>query len=610
MYEDFGAVVTERRVEFRLFFPDNTRDSSQYTNGGPPRIQRIQIPGTFQSGIGGIDWDYTNAPAMVRNEHPNGWLYTYQINELPEGCYQYKFFVTFENGTSRWCGDPCTRHSEGADENPAFIIGESETTVNPIPNRLPLMDLITYELMIDDLTREYRGNTAPMDAIRNRIDYLEDLGINAIAFMPWTAWPGGSFSWGYDPFLFFSVEDTYIHEEAAPLERHFKLKTLINELHSRNIHVIMDGVFNHVSAGINPGMGFPYHWLYQNPEESPFTGGFEGGLFFEDLDFNNRCAQQFIFDVCRYWLDEYQIDGIRFDYTLGFYRAGDYEHGITRLIFDLRNYFLETNRSNLTLLIEHLTDNRYEAINDTNLICATGCWFDQFLQESFRYVGSQNIDPTIIRILNSNLDFAAGKGPVTYIENHDHATFMNRAGGRSVWWRMQPYAIALLTAPGAVMIHNGQEFGDDHYMPESGPERVQSRPLHWDYSTDTAGVALINLYRRLIQIRSNHPSLRSANFYPWPYDFNHVHFNDEGYGVDVDRDVVIYQRWGSTMDGQTERFIIVINFSGSNQYVDIPFPINGRWEDLLNGGSVSIEQNRLYNQRINSNWGRIYYIRG
>ena len=90
----------------------------------------------------------------------------------------------------------------------------------------------------------------------------------------------------------------------------------------------MDGVFNHVSAGLNPDTGFPYHWLYQNPDESPYTGGFAKGGSYEDLDYSNECTQQFVVDACKYWLDEYKLDGIRFDYTTAFYQPGDNSRGI------------------------------------------------------------------------------------------------------------------------------------------------------------------------------------------------------------------------------------------------------------------------------------------
>ena len=103
MYETFGAVVTDHAVEFRLFFPDTARDSTQYSRGGLPKITRLQVSGNFQSPIGSIDWDLASAPVMTRGDHPQGMLYTYRIDHIADGCYQYKYFVTYENQTTRWC---------------------------------------------------------------------------------------------------------------------------------------------------------------------------------------------------------------------------------------------------------------------------------------------------------------------------------------------------------------------------------------------------------------------------------------------------------------------------------------------------------------------------
>ena len=118
--------------------------------------------------------------------------------------------------------------------------------------------------MLDDFTAEYRDGRAPLDAVLDKLNDLQDLGINAIEFMPWTSWPEGEFSWGYDPVSFFSVEYNYYNDSTQPLEKLYRLKALINELHKRNIHVIMDGVFNHANAGIDPNKGFAYFWLYQD----------------------------------------------------------------------------------------------------------------------------------------------------------------------------------------------------------------------------------------------------------------------------------------------------------------------------------------------------------
>lgn len=592
MYEQFGTLIKQKKVEFQLFLPDLT----QYVRGGDPQIKEIRIIGDFQNKIGGKDWDPISAPLMTQRQHPQGWLYTYKTDQdLPDGFYQYKYYVTFQNQTTRWVTDPCAKlgGNNAENENSAFVIGGNTTVVKPIKERLPLKDLIIYELMIDNFTAGFRGVQAPIDAIKNKLDYLQNLGVNAIEFMPWTAWSGSNFSWGYDPFQFFSVEYRYIHDPATPYDKLSKLKTLINELHARTIHVIMDGVFNHVTSN------FPYLQLYQNPSDSPFIGQFGEGGFFEELDYHNHCTQEFIRDVCAYWFDVYQIDGIRFDYTRGFYDRDNPEVGIRRLITDVKGHLATTGKENVSLILEHLTDNRFDAINDTNKIGASGCWFDPFMFKLVECARNGNIDDEILRILDANRDFVTDKAPVTYIENHDHSTVICEVGGRSHWFKTQPAAIALLTSPGAVMLHNGQEFGEDYYLPNSGDDRVIPRPLHWDYCNDPVGQTLYSLYQRLIQIRNAHPALRSPNFFPTQ--------NTDGYGAFQDKGIVIYRRSGHD---RSEKFIVVINYTDSNQQIDIPFPANGVWEDLLNERTDQVNDHKLLNQKINPNWGRIYYQNG
>ena len=587
MYEKFGAVVHGPRVEFNLFVPDNTRDPSQYIRGGSPRIKQIHVRGDFQDSVGSQNWQLDSKFKMQKAEHPNGWLYTLAIErDLAEGYYQYKYFVEFENETQRWVSDPITKYGgNDENENSAFVIGGNRTEVQPLGRRLPPQDLVIYETHLDDFTAEFRNTKAPVDAFRERLDYLQELGVNAVEFMPWTAWPGSGFSWGYDPVSFFSVEYRYVNDPGTPADKLVKLMALINDLHQRGMHVIMDGVFNHVRAGTDPNLGFPYFWLYQVPSDSPFIGSFAGGGFFEEFDYQNQCAEEFIRDVCLYWLDRFQIDGIRFDYTLGFFRRGDARVGIAKLLTDLNQYLDDTGRVNVALFIEHLTDNRFEAIGDTNVMGASGCWFDPFMFEHVEYGRNGNLNTgnpqQILRILNATLDFAAGKEPVTYIQNHDHSSLVHAVGGRARWFKTQPAAIALLTSPGAVLLHNGQEFGQDEFVPDSGSGRVAPRPLRWQTDSplgnDDIGKSLFGLYQRLIDIRTRHPSLRSPNFFPYP--FNHP----DGYGAFPDQDVVVYHRWGQAEGGGFERFIIVVNYSDFDQRIDIPFSTNGRWEDVLNG---------------------------
>jgi 1,4-alpha-glucan branching enzyme len=601
MYEKLGAVVANGQVTFNLFLPDNQVDPNQYIRGGDPKIHSIHIRGDFQHLLGGKDWDLASAPELEKTAHPHGWLWTTTIDSpLPAGYYQYKYFVSFLNETERWVTDPCTKYGgAGDDENAAFVVGGNRLDVEPLALPLPAPDLIIYELMIDDFTAEFRDGRAPIDAIHDKLDYLTSLGINAVEFMPWTAWPGSDFSWGYDPFQYFAVEYRYVHDSTEPADKLFRLKRLINALHKRGIHVIMDGVFNHVRAGINPNKGFPYVWLYQNPEESPYIGQFERGGFFEEFDYDNGCVQEFIFDICRHWLDTYQLDGIRFDFTVGFYRAGDTQTGITKLISDLQSHLAAQGRDHVALILEHLTDNRFEAIHDTNQIGATGCWFDPFMYQSQAYGRYGRIDDNLLRILNSKIDFQPDKWPVTYLENHDHSRFIDEIGGRERWYKSQAGAIALFTSPGMVMIYNGQEFGEAYWLPQEGAARVLPRPLRWQqYENDFVGERLRWLYSKLAAIRAEHPALRSTNVFP-------TAGQPDGYGI-LNEAVVIYHRYGETAVGLA-RYLVVINYSDWNQWITVPFSTNGEWLDLLNDRPSQIANFRLANYLIPSNWGAIFY---
>jgi pullulanase/glycogen debranching enzyme len=638
MSERFGAWQVgndphQGSVEFKLFFPDRSKDVSQYENKdenkggtyGDPQIASIQIVGDFQSQLGQSNWDIGQAPQMQKVAHSKGWLWTYRTPvELPTGFYEYKYYLTFNNGETRYVGDPCTRYGGKENQNSAFVIGGSSPADNQISplktGRKHLRDLIVYELMIDDFTDEYRYARAPLDAVGDKLDYLTELGINAILFLPWTAWPSQSFSWGYIPHQYFSVEYRYANALNAPAEKLSWLKRLINACHERNIHVIMDGVFNHV-GDVNPqkndkgeiiANGFPYRWLYQNYQDSPYAGVF-GGTFpgLLDLDYHNGCTQEFIRDVCFYWIDTFGIDGIRFDNTTNFYIKNE-PKGLPRLLTDIRNHVKD---SNFSLTLEHLN---LEASQVTNLIGATSYWNNELYQRTFDYLWQWQLDSRIVNALNTHPGLDADKVATTYIGNHDHSHVAWQAGARNnegalEWYRTQPYAIALLTCPGSPMIQNGQEFAEDYWLMEDDKgsnRRVKPRPLRWDFRGDSIGSKLFNVYQKLIDIRKKHAGLRSNHVYPDRWETWQTQFNPQGYGVDVGKGVVIYHRWGNAEDGTLERFIIAINCSGTDQIVNIPFSDNGIWEDLLNNQKVDVQNWRLFNQTINSNWGRIFSKKG
>src|SRR5439155_17420673 len=210
-----------------------------------------------------------------------------------------------------------------------------------------------YELMIEDFTTTALGNKARLAVVRDKIDELADLGVTAIQFMPWTQWPGENYNWGYEPQDYYGVAFRYTLNPADETEKLFLLKAVIAKCHSRGVHVFLDGVFNHVTKN-GPHDGFGYHWVWEDPDDSPYSGTFAGSAYGIDLDFRNGCLAEFIFDACRYWIEEFAIDGIRFDYTLGFYDPANYgDLGLPALAKRLRNWLDARGLKSFPLIIEH-----------------------------------------------------------------------------------------------------------------------------------------------------------------------------------------------------------------------------------------------------------------
>jgi hypothetical protein len=621
VYETFGfSQWADGRYGFQLFVPDNTIDPSQYTVGDVSRIASVGVVGTFQppAGVSTTIWDTTKPLMMAAGTNAHGLLFSAALPQpIPDGYYEYKYWVTFQNGSTRWVGDPCTKYGGTNSDNSAFVIGGSDITVTPLDpaKRLSGEDLVLYELMIDDFTANFRGTSAPVDAVVTKLSYLQNLGINGIEFMPWIAWPDSDgFSWGYDPAYFFSAEYNYVTDPATPLEKLSRLGDMISACHAAGLMVVLDIVLQHASDGStqadpNFGTGFPYKWLWQDPQQSPFivaNASTPGGV---PLNYVNQCTLDFITDVCKYWIDTFSVDGFRFDQVSGFDNVPS--QGAKPLMSNLKTYLATLGNTVFPLIIEdHLN---FDDINDTNTIQSTHCWFDMFRSSPVGSLGYGNSpQPPYMRVLNAALDFNFPIGPMIYIEDHDHSTVTNAAGGRNNWFRVQPYMIALATCSGGVMIHNGQEFATDYWFPEPNASgRVMSRPLDWTQAADATGVLAQSRYQSLLQLRNNHAGLRTPNFYPDYYDEQWFHFSPDGYGLNVDQQVIIYHRWGNSASGQLERFMVVLNFSWQTQYVAIPFPANGQWTDLLNGNAtVTIGNYWLQNYPVNSYWGCIFYLQG
>lgn len=252
---------------------------------------------------------------------------------LPTGNYGYQFVVDAGTEQEVVIADPyarALRWVEGQPQPQSLItVGNALYAWQDQDfHAKPLNELIIYELHVGDFSPE--GTFA---GVTQRLDYIRDLGVNAIELMPIQEFPGDR-SWGYNPAFFFCPESAYGSAD--------DLKTLIDQAHQRGIAVILDMVFNH-TAESNPLMSlYPY-------QENPFFGQDGNPWGFPDFNHWSDATKRLMKDIQDYWLNEFHIDGFRYDHAEGI--GFDFMSGMQFIAWSARQ-----TKPNVYLIVENLPD--------------------------------------------------------------------------------------------------------------------------------------------------------------------------------------------------------------------------------------------------------------
>lgn len=263
----FGtSLMEEGGIHFRLFAP-----------GVASVALRLDEGREFPMEVAGSGWFESKQPTA----HVGS---TYQFR-LPSGLL---------------VPDPASRY------NPNDVHGPSEV-VDPLafdwpdsPWRgRPWEEAVLYELHVGTFTPQ--GN---FEGVIARLDYLADLGITALEIMPVADFPGGR-NWGYDGVLLFAPDATYGRPE--------DFKRLIAAAHERNIMVLLDVVYNHFGPDGN----------YLHTYAPTFFTARHATPWGAAINFETHPAvRQFFIENALFWLEEYQLDGLRFDAIHAIFDAG------------------------------------------------------------------------------------------------------------------------------------------------------------------------------------------------------------------------------------------------------------------------------------------------
>ncbi|MDI6047238.1 alpha-amylase family glycosyl hydrolase [Flavobacterium yafengii] len=171
-------------------------------------------------------------------------------------------------------------------------------------------NLVVYELLV----RDFDANRSYQDLI-NKIDYFKNLKINAIELMPVMEYEGNE-SWGYNTSFHMALDKFYGTSD--------KLKEFVDLCHQNGIAVILDVALNH-AFGRNPmlrmWMNDPDGDGWGSPStENPYfnTTAMHSYSVGEDFNHQQLRTQNYVKRVVKQWVEEYKIDGLRWDLTKGF----------------------------------------------------------------------------------------------------------------------------------------------------------------------------------------------------------------------------------------------------------------------------------------------------
>lgn len=488
--------------------------------------------------------------------------------DMGEGVYQYRFRVQSKSwflDPNTWVEivDPYATDIDDANQNGIIRVKDGKQIVDtyvwqhddvPLPGD---HELVIYEMHVGDFSGG-EDDPYPRGTFRNvveKLDYLVDLGINAIEVMPLKEYPGDH-SWGYNPRYFFAPESSYGTTE--------DLKRLIDECHGRGIRIILDGVFNHAESETPLAQIDHDYWFHHHPQDPDNYWGPEFNYEHYDENLDTYPARQFMRDRVRFWIQEYHIDGIRYDAAkqIGNY---DFMGWIVNETKDIAGAKPFIN------IAEHIPETAAITNSDGPM---DSCWHTSFYYTLLDLLCRGEYDADRLKdVLDPcRQGFMGGANVVNYLSNHDQNRLMVKLGeneifGQTAFRRIRLGMALMMTAVGVPMVWMGEEFG------EYKPKTIDPAKLDWTLLDNDENRDLLEYVRGLTSLRKTTYALFTNNI-----DF----FHDN-----PDEKVLAYVRWND--DGSQ----VVVLANCSAQYLadyTVPnFPKPGTWHEWTHDYDITVE---------------------
>lgn len=594
---DSFSFVVNSAVQ-RADLPAGAKDGVTYLNNGTSVIFNLLAPLKNNVYVLGDFNNWQPEAAGFMKNTPDGKRWWVQIDNLTAGTeYAYQFLVDgnlkIADPYSEKILDPNNDQYINPVSNPlnypglkpyptgktTGIVSVLQSNATPytwkINNfaRPKKTDLVIYELHLRDFLAAHNFQT-----LTDTLSYLQNLGVNAIELMPVNEFEGNE-SWGYNPSFYFAP-DKYYGPKA-------EMKAFIDEAHKRGMSVILDMVLNH-SFGQSPMVQLYFDNASGKPlTTSPWFNPDPTHPFNVGYDFNHESAETKYFSkkVMQFWLQEYKIDGYRFDLSKGFTQKnnptnvgawGVYDQSRIDIWKDYYDYITSIDPGALVIL-EHFADNSEEKVLSDYGMMLWGNMNASYNEASMGYIANSNLAAGIY----SERGWSK-PNLVTYMESHDEERLMyknlqfgNSSGSYSVkdpavaLKRQELAAAFFFTLPGPKMIWQFGERGYDlsiNYPSGTSNDRLSNKPPRWEYMDDPNRKALYHVYSKLIKLRIEQDVFETTSFtHSLAGAVKTIHLSDANLKVAV-----------------------VGNFDVNAQTTNLTFPTTGKWYDYLSKDSINV----------------------
>jgi glycosidase len=444
-------------------------------------------------------------------------------------------------------------------------------------------NMVVYELLVRDFVARHDYQT-----LRDTLNYIQRLGVNTIELMPINEFDGND-NWGYSPCFYFAPDKYYGTKDA--------LKALIDECHRRGMAVVLDMVLNH-STGLSPMVQL-YGSISGGPTaDNPWFNVTATHPYnvYNDLNHESLYTRYWTRNVIKFWLQEYHIDGYRYDLAGGFSQVpkteatyGKYDQTRVNIWRDYYNAQMMAAPNSYPILeifpdvasASNPTDEG-KVLSDYGLMIWGGMnssytqaamGYSDGWDLSFGYYGDQG-----------------GRGwgkpnSVGYMESHDEERmqFKNKAYGNASGSystkdlatglkRDEMSAALFFSQPGPRMVWQFGEVGYDYSInncPDGSVKeecRTSAKPIRWDYLQDANRRHLYDTYKAMALLKQQ-PVFANFTSYTQNLGGKVKTINI----ANTDLAVVTYG-----------------NFDVVDSQATITFPSTGTWYNYLTGTTLNV----------------------